>query len=272
MISNSIRSGFVPAAIAALLLSSTLARADGDIARGKYLVTIGICGSCHTPNYSGGRKVGNLISANITSDKQSGIGSWTEAQIVEALRNGKRPDGSDVRPPMGVFFYRGLSDSDAHAIAAYLLQTSPVATTFQRAPGSGPPPKFGPTVTTVADTPQTDKVAHGRYLSVTVAHCMQCHSPRTNNLPDLTRMGAGGNGYTGRDGRTALSANITPGNPTGIATWTDAQVKEAITKGVRPDGSKLAPVMDFDFYEQMTPADLDALVAFLRTLKPVPPS
>jgi hypothetical protein len=85
-------------------------------------------------------------------------------------------------------------------------------------------------------------------------------------------MGAGGNGYTGSDGRTAVSANITPGNPTGIATWTDAQVKTAITTGVRPDGSKLVPVMDFDFYEQMTPDDLDALVGFLRTLKPVPPT
>src|SRR5579871_866831 len=124
-----------------LLASGNARAADDQLARGKYLVTIGICGSCHTPNYYGGRKVGQLISANITSDKTSGIGGWTEAQIVEALRNGKRPDGSDVRPPMGVFFYRGFSDSDAHAIAAYLLQTAPVATTFQRAPVSGPPPK-----------------------------------------------------------------------------------------------------------------------------------
>jgi mono/diheme cytochrome c family protein len=256
-----------------MLLSAAAAwAADDQLARGKYLVTIGICGSCHTPNLAGGRKIGPILSANITSDPETGIGNWTEQQIVDALRNGKRPDGSAVRPPMGVFFYRDLSDTDAHAIAAYLKQAPAVKTTFQRAPVSGPPPKFGPTVTSVAEAPVADKLAHGRYLAVAVAHCMQCHSPRVDNLPDLTRMGAGGNPFTGSDGRAALSANITPGNPTGIATWTDAQVKEAITKGVRPDGSKLVPVMDFDFYEQMTPEDLDALVGFLRTLKPVPPT
>ena len=253
-------------------MSSGARAADDQIARGKYLVTIGICGSCHTPNYSGGRKTGGILSANLTPDTETGLGNWTEDQIVEALRNGKRPDGSDVRPPMGVFFYRGLSDTDAHAIAAYLHQVPAVKVTFQRAPVSGPPPKFGPTVTSVPDTPRSDKLANGRYLAVTVSHCMQCHSPRIEGLPDLARMGAGGNGYTGRDGRTALSANLTPGNPNGIAQWTDAQVKEAITKGVRPDGSKLVPVMDFDFYEQMKPEDLDALVGFLRTLKPVPPT
>ena len=273
MLNDSIRRGFVPGVLALMLLSSTGARAaDDQLARGKYLVTIGICGSCHTPNFAGGRKVGAIVSANLTPDKDGGLGSWTEAQIVEALRNGKRPDGSDVRPPMGVFFYRGLSDADAHAIAAYLHRVPAVPMTFQRAPVSGPPPKFGPTVTSVTDTPKADKIAYGRYLAVTVSHCMQCHSPRIDGQPDLARMGAGGNGYTGRDGRAALSANITPGNPTGIAAWTDAQVKEAITKGVRPDGSKLVPVMDFDFYEQMAPEDLDALVGFLRTLKPVPPT
>jgi mono/diheme cytochrome c family protein len=257
--------------LAVLPLASTGAQAaDDQIARGKYLATIGICGSCHTPSLAGGRKIGNQISANITPDA-SGIGSWSEQQIVEALRDGKRPDGSDVRPPMGVFFYRDLSDTDAHAIAAYLRQVPAVPTSFQRAPVAGPPPKFGPTVTSVPDTPRADKLAYGRYLAVTVSHCMQCHTPRAGGgLPDLERMGAGGNGYTGADGRTALSANITPGNAGGIATWTDAQVKQAITKGVRPDGSKLVPVMDFDLYEQMTPDDLDALVGFLRTLKPVP--
>jgi mono/diheme cytochrome c family protein len=258
-------------ALAVLPLSSSGAQAaDDQIARGRYLATIGICGSCHTPNLAGGRKIGNLISANITPDRDSGIGTWSEQQIVEALRNGKRPDGSDVRPPMGVFFYRGFSDTDAHAIAAYLRQVAAVPTSFQRAPVSGPPPKLGATVTSVPDPLRSDKLAYGRYIAVTVSHCMQCHSPRVDGLPDLNRMGAGGNGYTGSDGRTAVSANITPGNPSGIATWTDAQVKQAITKGIRPDGSKLVPVMDFDLYEQMTSEDLDALVGFLRALKPVP--
>jgi mono/diheme cytochrome c family protein len=264
--------GLLAGTLAAVALVSSARAAEDPIARGKYLVTIGICGSCHLPNLAGGRKTGGIISANITSDKESGIGAWSEQQIVEAIRNGKRPDGSNVRPPMGVFFYRGLSDTDAHAIAAYLRQAPAVRTTFERAPVTGTPVVFGPTVTSVPDPSRSDKVAYGRYIAVTVAHCMQCHSPRVQGLPDLTRLGSGGNAYTGRDGRAAVAANLTPGNPTGIATWTDDQLKQAITTGVRPDGSKLVPVMDFEFYEQMTPDDLDALVSFLRTLKPVPPS
>jgi hypothetical protein len=102
---------------------------------------------------------------------------------------------------------------------------------------------------------------------------MQCHTPRgKDGNPDLTRLGAGGNTYNLRSGAGgAVSANITPSNPNGLAKWSDDALKRAITHGVRPDGSKLANVMDFELYEQMTAEDLDALVAFLRSLKPVPP-
>jgi mono/diheme cytochrome c family protein len=259
-------------AVISVFGSVAVRAADDPVARGKYLVTIGICGGCHTPNLAGGRRTGGLLSANITPDKETGIGAWSDEQIIEALRNGKRPDGSDVRPPMGVFFYRNISDSDARAIVAYLRQVPPVRTTFERAPVSAPPPAYGPKVTSVADTPHSDKIAYGKYLAVTVAHCMQCHTPRANGLPDLTREGAGGNTYGAPGGGSVVSANLTPGNPNGIAGWTDAQVKQVITKGVRPNGGQLVPVMDFEFYDQMTPEDLDALVAYLRTLKPVPPS
>jgi mono/diheme cytochrome c family protein len=271
-ICRSLTGGAVATALILGLAATAARAADDPVARGKYLIAIGICGSCHTPNLSGGRRTGGIVSTNITSDPDQGIGKWTEQQIVDAIRNGKRPDGSDVRPPMGVFFYRDLSDGDAHAMAAYLKQTAPVQTTFERAPVSAPPPKFGPTVTSVAEPSRTDKLAYGRYLGVTVAHCMQCHSPRVQGLPDLTRMGAGGNGYTAADGRTAVANDITPGNPDGIVKWTDAQLKAAITAGTRPDGSKMVPVMDFGSYAQMTAEDLDALVGFLRSLKPVPPT
>jgi mono/diheme cytochrome c family protein len=246
--------------------------ADSAVERGKYLVTIGICGSCHQPNLAGGRRTGGILSANITSDKETGIGGWSRQQIVDAIRNGKRPDGSQIRPPMGIFFYRELSDRDAQAIADYLLTVPPVRVDFKHSPVSGPVPEIPPPAATVPDTPAGDTIAHGKYLAVTVAHCMQCHSPKAAGLPDLARMGAGGNGYRAADGRTALSANITPGNPDGIVKWTDEDLKKAITTGVRPDGSHMVPVMDFEFYSQMTAADLDALVRFLRTLKPVPPA
>src|SRR3954469_4054481 len=245
---------------------------DGAVERGKYLVTIGICGSCHLPNLAGGRRTGGILSANITPDKETGIGNWSRQEIVDAIRNGKRPDGSRIRPPMGVFFYREFSDRDALAIADYLLTVAPVRASFERSPVSGPAPDIPPAASTVPDTPAGDIIAHGKYLAVTVAHCMQCHSPKAAGLPDFARMGPGDNGYRAADGRTALSANITPGNPDGIVKWTDEDLKKAITTGVRPDGSHMVPVMDFEFYSQMTAADLDALVRFLRTLKPVPPA
>jgi mono/diheme cytochrome c family protein len=271
------------AALAATIFAAQAGAAlaqQGDAARGKYLVTIGVCESCHTPRdpkgnqiegqrFSGGRQSGGLNVPNLTPDMETGLGKWSEADIVNALRSGTRPDGSKVRPPMGVFFYQGFSDRDAHAIAAYLKSLPPVGHKVERTPPKGPPPQWSP-VEHVAETDRADRVAYGRYLAQTVSHCLQCHSPKgPNNLPDLSRAGLGGNTYVAPGGGTVVSANLTPGNPDGIAGWTDEQVKTAITKGVRPNGSRMVNQMDFDLYEQMTPDDLDMLVGFLRTLKPL---
>jgi hypothetical protein len=81
-------------------------------------------------------------------------------------------------------------------------------------------------------------------------------------------MGAGGFEIGGPWG-VSISANLTPDAETGLGRWTDAQIKAAITAGVRPDGTKLAPPMAFDFYRNISERDLDALIAYLRSLKPV---
>jgi mono/diheme cytochrome c family protein len=245
---------------------------DAAVQRGQYLVTIGICQACHLKNLAGGRRTGGNLSANITPDRETGIGAWTDEQIIEAIRNGKRPDGSRVRPSMGVFWYHDLSDTDVGAIVAYLRSIPPVHAKHERSTEPGRLPVLRPRVETVPEVPQTDKVAYGQYLVSAVAHCMNCHTPRGDGQPDLSRPGAGGNTTNVPGGGVALSANLTPGNPNGIAKWTDDQVKQAITKGLRPDGSKLVPVMDFELYEHFTPEDLDAIIAYLRALKPAPPS
>jgi len=258
---------------AVLLLTTTSVRAEELVERGSYLVTVGICRSCHTENLSGGRKTAGILSANITPDKETGIGTWTDEQIIEAIRNGKRPDGAPVRPSMGVFWYHDMSDSDIHAIVAYLRTVPPVHTTYQRSPVTAPPPVYRPPVTSNPDVPRSDKLAYGTYIGETIAHCMQCHTPRApNGQPDLTRLGSGGNKYAAPGGGDAISANLTPGNPDGIASWTDDAIKRAVTTGLRSNGSQLIPVMDFDMYEKFAPADLDALVIFLRSLKPVAPN
>ncbi len=271
----------ISALVAALAFSATGALAQsGDVARGKYLVTIGICEGCHSPRDSrdvpvpgmrlaGGRRSGGLMTPNLTPDMETGLGKWSEAQIVEALHSGRRPDGSTIRPPMGIFFYSHFSDSDARAIAAYLKSLPPINHPVERTPVTAPPREW-PRVETVPEPNRADKLAYGKYLVETVSHCMQCHSPRVNGLPDLSRAGGGGNSYTAPGGGSVVAANLTPGNPDGIVKWTDEQLKTAITHGVRPDGGKMVAVMDFDLYEQMTPDDLDAVVGYLRTLKPVP--
>ena len=104
--------------------------AETPIERGSYLVnTIVACGNCHarntafnrTPDLAGGAEedaeVGHIVMPNITSDPETGISKWTDAEIVVALRDGKRPDGSIIGPPMPVPVYRQLSDNDAEAIA-----------------------------------------------------------------------------------------------------------------------------------------------------------
>ena len=260
------------------LLASAGARAESDVLRGKYLATIGICAGCHTPEdakgdklpgmtFAGGRKTGGILSPNLTSDPETGLGAWSEDQIVAALRDGRRPDGSQIRTPMGVFFYRNLSDNDARAIAAYLKTLPPVKNKVERLPKEGGP--MSPAVASVPEPDKSDKLAYGRYIGETVSHCFQCHTPRgKDGLPDLTRAGMGGNTYSARGGGTVASADITPANTSGMASWTDEQIKVAITEGLRPDGGQLSAVMEFDMYAQMSPDDLDALVAYLRTVAP----
>lgn len=133
-------SGMLVSAVAAWAASHVEAGAkaapDAKVARGEYLVTVMGCGDCHTPGSFYGapdltrRLAGSELGwqgpwgvsfpRNITPDVETGIGSWTEAQIVDAIRNGRRPDGRTLLPPMPWPDFVGLTDEDATAIAAYL--------------------------------------------------------------------------------------------------------------------------------------------------------
>jgi len=262
--------------LACLLPSGLLAADAAAIAWGEYLVTIGICASCHSPkdaegkivpgkHLSGGQRVGGLLASNLTSDIETGLGAWTDEQIIASIRNGIRPDGAPVRPPMGTFFYRDLSDVDVKAIVAYLRTVPAIKNPVERIGAQRSATSLDP-VSAVAEIDPTNKLARGRYLAVTVSHCFQCHTPRINGLPDLKRLGAGGNTYTARGGGTVVASNITPAQ---LGSWSDDQIKAAITKGVRPDGGQLVGVMDFSMYARMDPEDLSALVAYLRSLPPM---
>lgn len=260
--------------------------AETLLERGDYLVNgIANCGNCHSPHHQDGTLSGPALSGgdaifgegftayppNITPDRGTGLGGWTEDQIVVALREGRTPSGASLRPPMPVPFYRAMSDRDAHAIAVYLRSLAPVEHTVPLSHYDQPPPRGGGlSVGVVSDPDRTNRVAYGAYLA-RIGHCMLCHTPRdTGGRPDIVhRNGAGGVVLRGRFG-IVVAPNITPDVTSGIGGWTDRQIKDALTLGMRPDGTLLAPPMPWRYFATMRDQDLDAVVAYLRTLPPIP--
>jgi mono/diheme cytochrome c family protein len=270
------------AIVLAVAVFASAAAAQTPLERGKYLMSsIVACGNCHTQNtpqgpmpgmeFAGGTKFqegfGISYASNITPDPETGIGKWTDAQIIAAIREGKRPDGSIIGPPMPIELYHGLSDDDVKAIVAYLRSVKPVVNKVAKAEYKVPlPPSYGPPVTTVAAVPRTDLVKYGAYLAGPAGHCIECHSkPDARGVPDYkNELGAGGLSFNGPWG-VSYAPNITP---TGIGKWSDDDIKKAITTGMRPDGTRLKPPMAYGYYKNISAEDLNALVAYLRTLPP----
>ncbi len=276
-------------AAALMLLAAAAAQGETRLERGAYLVnSLGACGNCHTPRdaknqpiagmeLAGGREfevaeLGHIIGSNITPDKETGIGNWTEGQIVSALRNGKRPDGTIIGPPMPIEMYRGLSDRDAEAIAAYLKSLKPVRHAVARPAYKIPlPPAYGPIVGHVDEPDRKSKIAYGAYLAGPVAHCVECHTPRDKGQLVRDRLGAGGREFPDFDhpGAITISRNITPDPQDGLGLWSDADIKRAILIGERPDGAKLAGTMPFAAYNRMSSDDVNAITDYLRSLPPL---
>jgi mono/diheme cytochrome c family protein len=272
--------------LTALLASTALSQAQTPVARGDYLVNAVLtCGNCHSPKAQGGVEArdklfsGGVIEwdtpafkvkgPNITPDADTGIGKWTDAQIKSALQNGKHPDGHPLAPIMPFAFYKVFTPGDLDAVVAYLKSVPAINNKTQ-----APVYKTAMHVDVVpdADKPATeadlrDPVKRGHYL-VTIAHCMECHTPmeRGERLFS-TRYGAGGFRFTGPFGES-FSRNITSHKEKGIGAWNDDEIKRAITHGVRKDGTKLKPPMGYEWYARMTDADLSAIVAYLRTVPP----
>jgi mono/diheme cytochrome c family protein len=273
------------AAIIAAAMYSEPAAAETLLERGSYLVNgIANCGNCHSPQQPDGTLSGPPLSGgmallaprftayppNLTPDLETGLGRWTEEQIVTALREGHTPAGEVLRPPMPIAFYRGTSDRDAHAIAVYLRSLAPVNSEVPPSQYAAPTPSgYGGPVGAIPDPDPADKVGYGHYL-VQLGHCLLCHTPRdANERPDLEhRTGAGGAVLRGVFG-DIVSPNITPDVKSGIGGWTDRQVKDALTKGKRPDGSLLASPMPWRYLATMRDEDVDAIVAYLHTLRPI---
>jgi len=258
------------------------------LGRGEYLVE-GIvgCGNCHNGRNASGEMVpgmeyaGNFVIAeagftayapNITPDVETGIGAWTDEEVERAIRRGISRDGHVLGPPMAFGYYHDISTNDMRAIIAYIRSRPAVRNVVPRSTYNIPlPPDWGPALTgPIPDPPKTPIVAYGRYLAHNLGHCTQCHTPLVNGAEDFSRTGAGMNAYAKPFGFewTAISANITSDPRIGLGAWTDDEIKRAIVYGISRDGRKLLPFMGFKFYENISDEDLNAIVAYLRTLPP----
>lgn len=282
------RTIILSSAFAALIQAATPAAGQGAkmLERGTYLMeSIVACANCHIqrdkgkPIFDRGLSGGMVFdeepfkayAPNITPDRETGIGNWTDAQLIKAIREGIRPDGSVIGPPMPIMFYRGMSDDDVKAIVAYLRAQPAVKNTVPKSEYRIKlPPNYGPAIgkKVVAPSPK-DTLRYGAYLAGPLGHCMDCHTPWVKGIPNMKRAGAGGNPFRGPWG-ISVARNLTP-HKSGLKGWSDAEIARAIRDGVRKDGSELKPPMAYGWYKNINDEDMKALTAYLRSLKPLPP-
>jgi mono/diheme cytochrome c family protein len=292
-------SALIAVAVAALGLSPGPAVAETALERGSYLVnTILACGNCHTPKTPAGAAIAekefagglhfttpafDATAANITPDRETGIGTWSDDEIRRALTDGVRPAHAHLgRVPLAAVmpasFYKALVPRDLDAIVVYLRSVKPVRNEVPAPVYKLPVHReaYPDAEAGFADKDLADPVRRGAYLA-TIGHCMECHAAWAKGVSDYQ------NGF-GRGGRPfgpslvqgfsatwegSVAANITSHPKAGLGAWSDQEIKRAIAQGVSRDGRALKPPMAFAWYAGMTDGDLDALVAWLRTVRPL---
>ncbi len=219
---------------------------------------------------------GKLCIRNITPDVETGIGGWTDGEIIRAVREGVDHNGEGLFPIMPYFIYRHISDADMEAVVAYLRSVDPVKSArperqidfpLNMMVRTFPEPVDGP----VTAPDPTDAVAYGEYLS-RIARCEFCHTPKDPNSME---------GFEGRDfaggmpfflnGRVMYTMNLTP-HESGLGNWTREQFIQLFKSRseafpVPYDGNTL---MNWQAFSGMTEEDLGALYDFFMTLPPKP--
>jgi mono/diheme cytochrome c family protein len=274
---------FVTTLLAALAATVATAYAQSALVkRGDYLVNgIMTCGNCHTPKgptgdimnraFSGGISWDEppfmVTAPNITPDPDTGIGKWSDADIKKVLRTGIRPNGTPVAMVMPTDFYEIITERDIDAIVAYLRTLKPIKNKVPDPIYKMPQVHhaFPGTEKPFTEAMMSDKLKKGFYLA-SIAHCMECHTPMGPRGREFaTKLGTGGFEFPGPWGKS-VSRNITQSKTKGIGSWTDDEIKRAITQGISKDGSKLKPPMGFHYYSTVSADDLDAVVAWLRTV------
>ncbi|CNI01862.1 putative cytochrome C [Yersinia frederiksenii] len=268
--------------------ASGSASADADlIARGEYLTKAADCVACHTTKdgkpFAGGlafkTPMGTLYSPNITPDKATGIGSWTDEEFLRALHEGKGKNGENLYPAFPYTSYTLLKDDDVKAIKAYLFSLPAVHQPNRE--NDMPFPfnqRWGLWFWNLVNfdgqrfEPDSSKDAQwnqGAYFVEALGHCGECHTPR-----NITMGMKDSKAYAGTeiDGWTAF--NITSDPHAGIGGWSQEQIVQYLRSG-HVDGKAQAAGPMAEVIENstrhLTDSDLNAMAVYLRTLKPLNP-
>ena len=272
------------------------------VARGEYLaMSVAVCLDCHSKRdytkFSGpvvpgtegmGGEVfdhklfdampGTVYARNITPDPETGIGTWTDDEIMRAITQGINKNGDTLFPIMPYANFNHMAKSDLLSIIAYIRTLKPIKNKIPERqlmiPISiaYPGPALQPSVDANVAPPESDQVKYGEYL-VNFADCGTCHTPFVKGQPDFSRAYAGGN-ILDPGVFKVTSANITPDSATGIGAWTEERFLNKFIplreeKGYNYDPGKLNTIMPIAAYAGMKDDDLKAIYAYLRTVKPV---
>ena len=273
------------------MASTAAAQSREQIARGKYIFGAAAGCGCHTvPKQSlnaGGRKYdgpfGTVYSSNITPDPTTGIGKWTDEQIITAIRAGRRPNGERLIPVHPYTVFNGMAEQDLKDVVAYLRSVPSVNNAVPAKKITVPmfESVFLPAwLATFAarETPPTavptSGVARGEYLARAVAHCGECHTPRTMTMAvDNSRFLAGNPKGKGPEGSAV--ANITPDRETGVGSWSEEQITDYLETGNKPDGDVAGGLMmeiiqgTSAGFKDLTKADRQAIAKYLKSIPPI---
>lgn len=271
------------------------------IARGKYLAHhVSMCIDCHSEHtmayalpFKQGREgvagliwdqnigfPGTLAAANITPDPDTGLGKWTDGEILRAIREGVDREGNALFPIMPYGHFRHMSDEDAKSIVAYLRTLKPQL--YEKPQKSLDVPlnfveKFvpKPVEAPIPAPAPDDRAAYGKYLT-TIAACGECHTPKDDKGQNLPGMEFAGGFEMRGPGIRVFTANITPHPATymGQATKEDFIGRFRAFSGITADNAPPAPkgrntVMPWIAYAGMTDDDLGAIYDYLKTLPPI---
>jgi mono/diheme cytochrome c family protein len=253
------------------------------VEKGAYIFNAAGCAGCHTSvkpkgaPLAGGRQLktpfGVFITPNISPDPKTGIGEWTEADFIRAMREGRSPDGAYYFPAFPYASYTGMTDDDLTALWAY-LQSRPAQSRANQAHQISFPFNqrrllffwrflYFEKSSYVSDPEKSAAWNRGAYLVRAVGHCGECHTPRTMmGGMRLEREFAGS--LTGPEGKRV--PNITPHKPKGIGGWSPNDIVTFLSDGSLPDGDYVGGAMTEvveNSTSRMTEDDLQAIAIFL---------